>query len=429
MRILTLLGVLGLASSAYFAPRHFEGRSAISEAGLISTDGKELLAMGNGPARALGTGYAGAMLENDIGQRFRFAMRLWGVAPSTEGLPKVVAGEIASYLAAKDRIDPDGDVLRSALEDWCLMRFANKDFMMQLSPALWMAARGDERGKQMVRGFIEQGPFHEILFPNVHMVHPRWEGIEDVVVHYLEKGDLSGRVWAASVLLYYNGIWRIGEQLLEKHRARIVRDLNEALTIHKHALEYRVAWRAVLPCLAMIGKEGADILRRISDPVAGQSVDFVRAARIWAGVAPFKSIRLGGPRWELFQAKSWFFKAGVYRYAILARAAKAARAPRESRELRAAREVAENALHSTDATIRYGAFAGLVAQGGKWAKELPPRLHKAGGLDSLYASATVATETTPDFLLRWVASPTHEYAGLAVVTLLYKDRPLPLQGP
>ena len=427
MRVFVMVAVLGLGVSAYFAPRHFEARpGSIDESRLIDTDGGAMIALGEGPEKALGTGLAGATMLNDGARRFRFALMIWAAAPGQADLPGMVRGEVKRYLKNRETVDPDGSVLLSVLVRWLEVRLGNKDFMMQLAPAVWLASRGDKRGIEKLWHFVEAGPFEQCVLPYIRRSdHPQWSSVRPIIEHYLEHGDLQARVLAGAGLLDYNSLWGFGARSLQEHRDEIFKDLREARVVHKRRIDFLAEPHAVLSSLAMLGGEGIEILKAMPEIKLDENVDLLRVARMWVGIDRFSKIPIGSLKWRLLDpdTQAFYFQAATHRFLRLARAGKT------GEELEEVRKIVEAGVESTDTTAAWTCITGLMAFGEPYRTDLPKRCARMGGSFAILMASTVPTEGILPLLLHGVVSDDPLIAGLSATLLAISEGPLPMQGP
>ena len=432
MRALTLLALLGLGASAYFAPRHFEARG---EERFIDEDGAAMLRLGEGPEKALGTGYAGARKKKDLLKRFDFAFRLWAAAPSQPKLPQMVRLEVKSYLEEREKIDPDGAVVRDVLDAWLSVRMESENFLIQLGPAVWLASCGDERGVARLWKFVRDGPFFSVHFPHIRRgPHPQWSSVRPLVEHYLEKGKLDARVQAGVLLLDYASLWGLGAELVKQHRAEILRDLKASITTLKTRIVIEGEPHAVLSGLAMLGEEGAAVLRVMPEIKVDENVDLLRIARMWAGIDSFSRIPVGSLKWRLLDpdAQSFYLQAATHRFLRLARAArKEPESPElpELPELTEVRKIAESGVESADTNDAWTCITGLMALGEPYRTDLAKRARITGGAHAILMACAVPLDGVFAVLLHGAASPDPLYAGLSAANLRRVSGPLPLQGP
>lgn len=314
MRIFTALAALGLLASAYLAPRHHEGRAtAFSIARFVIPDARERARKGE-EARELGVamdaykelaeGHPG-----DLGllrDRIRTGFLIGAVSLGQADIPELVWTQAKAYVEGRKGIDPDGSLLKGILDRWLDERL-HFDMAVSVYPrastAIYLAARGDAAGREMLFELARRGEtmggFHMQFFPYVRRYHPGWAAVEPLVVHYMEKGDAAARVEAGVALLDYNHLFGVGDELVERHLPSIRAAVREMLDrMRKPANQPSDAGRAAIFCMALLAMRGEEEEMRTLAAAKSERellyyvpfADTVRVARVCAGLDPFASM-------------------------------------------------------------------------------------------------------------------------------------------
>ncbi|MHC4932847.1 MAG: hypothetical protein ACYTGV_11725, partial [Planctomycetota bacterium] len=453
MRILLVLALLGLAASFYFAPDSFERRFwTVPEGALFDADPLVRAARGE-EERSLGVAMEGyldltqsaAVDVEAVRGRFLTGLKLGAVAIGQQGLPQFVNEHVKIYLARRDEIDPDGFVLQEAVRTWINLRLglpvqsAPHLFYSQAAVAIFLAARDDPRGHELLMEYVRRGPFYTQFFTYVRRSHPAWRAVRPLVKHYLEKGNLDGRLEAGVTLLDYNNLFGEGADLLEVHTENIRAAFSKCIERWGGRSRDRYfdqgAVALVLGLALLGGPAEQRALKNMPDVDFPEIVDFLRIARILAGVTPLEAYEIGSDRWNLLSsdAQDFYFRAAVQLFARLRRqVAAAAEGPQRERlaeRLKAAQAVAEAGLVAGTKDVMIFCFQGLVCNDPFFESSLPPRMIEGRGPPSLYAASFTELQDPVAVLLPGMVSSEPDVAAIAAVTLLDIDAPPPIQGP
>jgi hypothetical protein len=217
MRITAALSVLLLLASIPLAWRHYTDRVGVLDTAMLAVaDPREraLLGAKNG---WLGVAYSGweqrAEAHPDdleaVRERIRYGLHIGAVGVGQPGIGDLVKGQTEVYLARRAELDPDGTHLQSFLNDWVNVRLSfprdsQQGFYTRTSVAIFLAARGDERGAAWLAQLPSEGPAWTQFLPYVRMVHPGWAAVRPLVATYLEDASIAARVEAGYTLLQYN---------------------------------------------------------------------------------------------------------------------------------------------------------------------------------------------------------------------------------
>ena len=124
-----------------------------------------------------------------------------------------------------------GSFLAEVIETWGRERLQfpwehRLGFYARASVAIYLAARGDAAGRDMLSRLAENPRFYQEVFPYYRRYRPSWPAVEPMVVHFLEHGGLGARVEAGVTLLEYNALFGVGDELVDRH----LNDIHAAIT-------------------------------------------------------------------------------------------------------------------------------------------------------------------------------------------------------
>jgi len=452
MRLSALIAAVGLVFSAFFAPRVHRNREP-EHAGrrLVVTDLKERARIGI-RQRALGVAYMAfeEAANRDPGDlealrgRIRTGILLGAVALGEPRLTELVAQNTDAYVENRDRVDPDGTLLQEALRAWCALRMEHPYWYARCAVAIYLAARGDDKGFKALRGFMEKGPFSNEFFPYARRFHPAWRGVGPLVEHYLGGGKLGGRVEAATTLLDYNVLFGEGKRILERRLPAMRRAFEEMKARLRSPKLDSATWAhgaAALFGMAMLANLGyteeRDALARM-DPLhdCPNHADVFRVARIWAGLDPFERYPPTSRAFKIFPdtIQEQYFRAAAHRAAVLKRELVGQTDPARRKELKKqfddARDLVEAGFLGSSTVVRVTCMEALAAIDGARAQPMLQEVVLGRGVPSLFAASLVDQLDDPVAVyLPGLRSPEPDYAALAAVSLLDLGEARPIERP
>jgi hypothetical protein len=436
VRWFALLSLALLGTSVWLAPRVRASRPpGPPDSHFYDTDPRERI------RRAEAKGMLGAQLVGweelttkdpedmeALRGRIRVAMRLGAVAISQPGIDEVIRAQVTDYLRHRARLDPSGDFLQEVLGEWVRLRLDHPYWHAQAAVAIYLAGRNDPRGPAKFAEYWSKAKFYGEFFRYSRRYHPPFNAVRPVIEHYLEGGNLSGRVQAGTTLLDYYWLFGEGKDLLDHYRKDIRDALFEAVTpVPSEFDDAEIGNRSAVAILGLAmlrDPDATEKLSRIRELDAPAYIGTLRIARIWAGLEAFSWVRIGSEKWKLLESDSreYYFRAAAHNYAWLKRDP----APRDEAE-RSARRVREqellllleDALRSPDDYTRVLGLQTLVALSEEHARTLPARIVQGGGLDAIFATLMLPPEIDRvPALLPALALPFPNYAALAAVSLL-----------
>jgi hypothetical protein len=345
MRLLNALAVVALLGSAYFGSRHYMGRrTALPLEHFVTADPAERAREGDA-ARSLGVAFGGyedmvARAPHDLAalrHRIRAGLMIGAVGFDPRSKPLVQA-QIDAYLARRGEIDPDGSFLKGVVEPWVHERIRlpwdhQAAAYARTSSSLYLAARGDAAGLEAVAGIAQRGrPSAPECFAYVRGYHPRWPGVEPLVLHYLQSGALEDRVEAGLTLLDYHGLFGVGGDMVDRFLPAIleaVREMRARLRGSVIDAAAATSGRAAIAIMALLANRGNEDERRLLEQATPERdlrlyVPFghtIQIARLCAGFGNFASLGpLSMEHRELDHAdQELYYIAAAHRAAFLAR--------------------------------------------------------------------------------------------------------------
>jgi len=432
MRFALILAAVVLVASLLLARRYARG---IDEELFWDTDPARRAARGEEEG-ALGVTLAGyedlfdATGELDaLRHRILTGMLLGAVAMGQQGLDDLMMTQIESYFERRAELDPDGAFLQEILERWVQERLhfdwqSLRGFYARTSTSMFLAARGDPDGVDMLRKLMENEGFYTEFFPYVRARHPGWLGVEPVIRNYLPKGDLASRVEAGATLLNYYILFGVGEDLWKRHREdirsafaemrrRVLRFSQDPMTVGSGG--------TALNGIAMLGllgfeKERKIIARDRPERYAGHA-DVMKIARLWTGADSFETVDQTSRVFRdlLPQAKEQYYGAAAHRLAAMHRGL--IEGSEEERDLLT--HLLEAAYDETNNVTRALALQTFVALGAKQAPRLLQRALVGRGGFAIDAAVLADNLADPALIfLPALRTGEPDYASLAAVSLL-----------
>ncbi|MEM8883957.1 MAG: hypothetical protein AAGD14_07815 [Planctomycetota bacterium] len=430
---LLALGLLGW--SLWAAPNHRRAREAgIDLTGVIYESAQQRADEGE-KARALGValrGYEELLVESpeDVEAMrglIRNGLTLSAVALGQADLTPVMGAIEEVFRKNREKIDPDGARLQEWMRTWVRLRREHISFLGPAAVNIWMAARGEERGRDELVAYTKKGPFHlEFLTYAIYQL-PNWTGVEPIVKLYLEGESLEGRVFAGVTLMVYRRLYGVGDELWERHKG----DIGAALVESKSKMRPdpnqdapRSPGGMTLLGLALYPSDAARRIVARTQPVQHPYLaKVVTLAQCWAGLKPFESIDFESREYSVWlphYVESYFM--GLYlHYAELRRTGKRVSTPME--EL-----VDLGTIHPTT-NIRIWANRALAAIHPERSREIHDQLRQAGGLPGVYGIQAFPDLDRVPYLFPALAVPEPGTNALAAVSLLDMDAPPPIMLP
>lgn len=448
MRILVPVGVLLLAASAILTPLVREARKPGPDPqSFVQADPRARIAEGV-QEHAPGLEYSGyaELLSNDpddleaLRGRIRAGIRIAAASPLGPDSPQLLNAQVTDYLARRDAIDPNGDLIQECLRQFVDLRLGQDSWFVQSSYGILLAARGDETAMTRIQDYIRGGLFERHVFNFGRNVHLNWTLMRPLIEHYLQregKGGLDGRVQAGLTLLEYHRVHRLGGELLAKYtptiRAAIVEVISGLGPIGASAERFQMGVNA-LQGLVLLGEPQDLALLRDLDPIRyGGFADLIKIAKVWAGQAPFADYEVGGMTWKFLTlpARAFYFRAGALTFVRLSRVDADALSEEERVVHAAALDEARliidaGTIDSTAGTRVYCNYLLAVAE----PEEAPAHLRQViqgSGSTAIFAGCIADLEDPVPVLLPGLLSGEPEVVALAAVALLDLDGPPPLQ--
>jgi hypothetical protein len=448
MRLLTALSVAALLLSGYLGFRHYVERpGGLPAATFVTADAATRVREGEA-GRRLGVlfgGYEDLVRERPddpdaLRGRIAAGILLGAVDSGQPDADAMMLREIETYLDRRATLDPDGRFLQGVLERWLDDRLAPdpmptpRTALARVWAAICLAARGDARGRVTLEEIAARGvPAPLEYFPTVRRFHPGWPGVEPLVVHALEQGDLRGRVEAGLTLLDYHALFGVGGELVERHLAGI----RESFAETRRAIPGASLREAVeLPGgpavfgTALLANRGLEEERQILARAEGKEVlgyipfgPYVTMARIAAGLESFEKFSPLTARFAEFetveQQESYFLMV-AHRATALAAAG--------GDEHRALVDLLEVAFDGTLPGPRVVSMQVLSRIAPDRGRALVARGVRGRGPFGVFAGALAdeVEDPVPHFL-PGIRSPQPEVASIAATSLLARDGPPALQ--
>lgn len=437
MRILAALSLAILGLSAWLAPRFRQkGAAGLPDETFFERDPVARIARAEreGPLGALFVGYEERCREQPddmaaLAGRIRTGLKLGAAVLNDGSVGEMVHRQVEDYLRFRSRLDPDGKLLQEILSEWLGIRLEHRYWHAQVSAAIYLAARGDPRGFRKFEEYEKRGKFYGEFFRYTRRFHPAFRAARPVIEHYLELGELNGRVQAGTALLDYHTLFGEGADLLGKYGAEIRDAIFEATSPVPSQFtdgENRDRTEAAILGLAMLHDPAATAkLRTIEDMDAPQYIGALRMARVWAGIEPFDSYRIGSETWiQLDQgAQEYYFRAAAHNYAWSRRAPPPADEAEKARRAdfeRSLLPILEDGLrHPSDAT-RVLCMQTLLANSAEHREALPARLLSGGaGFEIILAVDALPPDVDRvPILLPAIALAYPNYSAFAAANLL-----------
>ncbi|MHC4940228.1 MAG: hypothetical protein ACYTHK_14880 [Planctomycetota bacterium] len=434
--VLLVASLAGLGVSIWIAPTLRGEAQRAAEAGLVIEDPLERGRKGD-TEQALGLALGGfeQVLADEpenaeaILGSLRAGARLSATTIGRPGIGERIAKAIAPYALHHERVDPQGDALEEAMQEYIRLRLENKWYLVRGTTGTFLAGRGMERGNQEVRSLMSQGPYWREYFPAVLRYLPGWEGAEPIVRQYLEGSDLAGRAVAGMALMVYRRLYGVGDELWTLHRAAIgeailrtrnsmLPDANDYLPDHPGGL--------TLLALALYDTPTSDrIVEKMTPAEHPYLPRVVALAKLWAGFGDFSAIDFGDPRYSTWNdpERTFYYMGALFRYAELVRAGKNARA----------NELLEgtiaDALVGPSDTVRVMARRILAAVHPERSVAYHRELYEAGGIQRVFGYFGIPDGDRIQALLPALMAPDPAISTLAAVGLLRGDNPSPIQLP
>ncbi|MHC4547260.1 MAG: hypothetical protein ACYTEZ_00665 [Planctomycetota bacterium] len=443
MRILAGLTVLGLCASAYLAPAYQRERPGSLPRVEFVDEPAERAARGE-RERALGVALAGyedlsaedpADLEA-LRARIRVGLLIGAVALGQPGLHELVRVQTDAYLARRAELDPDGSFIRGVLEEWVEQRLHfdwthRQGFYARVSTAIFLAARDDPRGHDMLMTLVKKGEFYTEFFPYARRLHPGWPAVAPLVRHYLEQGGLAARVEAGVTLLDYKILFGTGQDLWERFGEDIraaVREMRHRVRTLRQDPETRGSGETAILGLLMLAALGfpeeGKAVERATRRAYLQHADLVfHVGHIWTGRRMFVP---QSPEYKRLDptAQTYYYRAVAHRAALLTRGL----APGTDEELDDCLRLLVAGFDGPYSGIRSLSLQVLAALVPEKRPELIRRAIDERNILSITAAALADRLDDPlAVLLPPLQSPEPDYSALAAVTLLDRGDTRPLQ--
>jgi hypothetical protein len=432
MKLALSLAVVALAASVVLAPRYARG---IDEEFFWDTDPARRAARGEEEG-SLGVILAGnedlfqATGDLDaLRKRIRTGMLLGAVAMGQPGLDQLVMTQVDDYMARREELDPDGTFLQEIIEKWVHERVhfdwrTRPGFYARASTSMFLAARGDPVGRDMLMTLMDQGGFYTEFFPYVRARHPGWGGVEPVLRRYLEKGTLAARIEAGVTLLDYYILFGVGGDLWEEFGAKVRAAF---LEMRRRVLGFAQDQETVgsggtaLIGIAMVGMLGSEKERRIitrDRPASyGGHVDLMKIARVWIGLDGFEKYEQTSVKFRDLEprAKTQYYAAAAHRLAAMHRGL----IEGSEEERQQLTRLLEAAFDETNNVTRVLALQTLVSLGAEQAPVLLQRaINGRGGFAIDAATLAGNVEDPVAIFLPVLRTREPDYSALAAVNLL-----------
>lgn len=443
MRLLTFLAAAILLGSLFFASRHYASRQPAFPMGLFVTPDAATRAAPAYAAKELGIalgGYEDLLRErpDDVDAlrgSFRTAFTIGSVGLGQPRLPELLHAQTETYLSKRDRIDPDGTFLKDVLHQWVQGRlrvdwYHKAGFYACASTAIFVGARGEPTGREVLLAITQQGNFYLEFFPFARRYHPGWPIVEPLVAHYLEGGDLSGRVEAGVTLLDYHALFGVGGDLVDRHLPAIrdaIREMRKRIRAFSDE-GASDAGRAAIVGTALLANRGDEEERKVLAEVKGERellfyashADTMRLARLWVGLDDFSTM---GPLTNRYKELHEIDQE-IYYLGAAHRAAHLMRKGAAQEEIDPLLELLESSFDAPVANLRVFSMQALLRLAPARGEALVRRGLDGRGPFSVYAGALAGKVDDPTAVfLPYLGHPMPEVAALAASSLL--DLPFP----
>ncbi|MFI5401614.1 MAG: hypothetical protein ACHQ1G_01660 [Planctomycetota bacterium] len=313
MRLLIALAAVALLASAYLAPLYHARREPRFPMDLFVTRDAWARAREGEAQKQLGVALGGYddLVRDHPGDldalrgRIRTGFLIGSVGLGQRGIEELVRTLAEAYLKRRKELDPDGTFVRAVVAQWLDGRLHfdwlhQQGFYACASTSIFRAARGDPAGRDMLLELSRRGRFYEQFFPFARRYHPGWPAAETLIVFNLEHGDLAARVEAGATLLDYNGLFGVGDDLVERFLPVIRASFAEMRQrVHAFTEEGATdAGRAAIIGMAFLASRGdADEMGRLSAAKTERDLlayaphaDVVRIGRMLVGLDSFASM-------------------------------------------------------------------------------------------------------------------------------------------
>ncbi len=445
MRILTVLVATALLASAYPATLAHGRREGVFPIDRFVTPDPRARARQGDAAKQLGVarrGYEDLTRDHPgdldaLRGRIRNGFLIGSVGLGQPGLQELVRNEANAYLERRAQLDPDGTFLQEIIAQWLDGRLHfdwshQAGFYACASTAIFRAARGDAAGRDMLLELSRRGDFFVQFFPFARRFHPGWPAAETLITHYLEHGDLAGRVEAGATLLDYNGLFGVGGDVVERFLP-VIRSSVAEMRQRVRAFTAEGgsdAGRAALIAMALLANRGdAEEMRLLAEAKSERELllyaphaDAVRIGRMLVGLDGFAAM---GPLTVRYKE----LDAADQDYYYLAAAHRAARVLKEGGQGGAELlDLVETGFDGAVAQQRVFAMQALLRLAPERGAALVARALDGRGVLGVYGG--VLSDTTEDrvaLFLPAVSSPMPELAVLAAVSTLGPVEPRALQ--
>jgi len=439
MRVLVFLAVVCLVASAGLAPGTFLKRpGSLPLARILDADPQERARLGLAEKR-LGAALAGFEDQvvrdpaNDeaLRQRIRVGITIGAVAFGQPGLNELVRFQVQSYLEHRRRIDPTGSFLQGVLREFVDHRLhfdwsSGPGFYACTSTALWLAARGDPAGGDMLDALTRQGDFHLELFPYLRRYRPGWLAVQPLIVHYLEQGDLVGRIEAGVTLLEYHVLFGVGKEEVDRFLPEIRAAIKEVRGgLRSRSLEPRLqaSGRTAIWGMGLLAAMGNDLERDLLDRKDTELgmlyifADCAQMARLVAGLGDFEMYLPNTQRFLGLDPidQPYLFVAAALRATVLK-----AQGQEQTPAFATCRKILEAAFDAGPfLPMRVFSMQVLSRLDPALGKDIVRRAINEGGTMSVFG--TILSDSLEDevpLLLPAVESPEPDISSIAAVSLL-----------
>ncbi|MGQ0613414.1 MAG: hypothetical protein ACT4PV_06735 [Planctomycetaceae bacterium] len=428
MRLLAVGSALVLAVSLAFAPGFRQRAAEADDARFVEPDPRARALWGEREG-ALGVALSGYLAWADAGagpieaQRgaFKSAILLGAAALGQPGLEaEVLRPQVRHYLSNRAQLDPDGSVLREALQGWVDIRLdfhrqRNAMWLVSVSVAMYLPMLGDPRGAALLREFAARGPLYGELFRYARRYHRPFATLREMLEFYLAQGDLNGRVQAGATLVDYARIEKEGLDLLARYEPEIRAAFQEAVSrfvpfSDAPGSEDVDRGHTALHGLATLrGEEDVNLLRSIDPRRVGHYVTSLTLARIWAGIDP--PLEIPGTAFDALDdyQREYYFRAACHSYAHA----------RTEEEKRRWLKVMEAGLVWPDTAVQVYCFHALASLSPAH-KDLPREKARERNVVALFAALRLPPDERLPYLLPGLSSEqgSFDYQAMAAVGLL-----------
>ncbi len=438
MRVLALLVTLGLAASAWYAPK-IKAKRVAARIGhdLIVPAPRDRIQIGI-RERALGLQLAGydeliANGEDDAEfyrGRIRVGFQLGATVIGHEGLSKLVQLQVQDYLEHQERIDPDGSFLRRVMRGWIDSQLSDQSaFYRRVSVLMFQVAKHDKKALADLLDYTRQGPFFSQYFPFARIHAVSWTAVEPLVKHYFADGKLEAVVEAGYTLLWYESVYGVGTELLDRHLDDVREALKEiraklrAPNRNNHILlGSGIAGIRAMALLAMRGD--ADFIKILENaqPVEmPYHVKHLRAAKVVIGADAWP--RPGQKHFDRLdpELQDFLFRTAAAHAGLLRRQLQAGHDPVLADRLAATLKFARAGYQSAGALMRSTLLLVLHRHGTESDRSELDEAFKAGGYPSLYASCVRPPQNPARVYLPAMNAPGIWPPAMAAVNLAYED--------